>query len=194
MCGADFNQMTDNEWDVGSPPRVRSRPTRICYLVDAPGITSACAEQTAPPITATHDGTDHLRVCGADRSDWYHRVTMDGSPPRVRSRLYAVRGKLGGHGITSACAEQTQSDVRWSGRCRDHLRVCGADGAAQYALEHHGGSPPRVRSRHGVLLRSVVGLGITSACAEQTRWRKQLPVGRWDHLRVCGADYTSDCS
>ena len=46
MCGADFNQMADNEWDVGSPPRVRSR--LCCSEFDAfrSGITSACAEQT----------------------------------------------------------------------------------------------------------------------------------------------------
>ena len=50
------------------------------------------------------------------------------------------------------------------------------------------GSPPRVRSRPwpDSLTRRTVG--ITSACAEQTRptiTRRNLT---WDHLRVCGAD------
>ena len=30
------------------------------------GITSACAEQTPSPLTATSTSGDHLRVCGAD--------------------------------------------------------------------------------------------------------------------------------
>ena len=50
------------------------------------------------------------------------------------------------------------------------------------------GSPPRVRSRLDDRGQVVDGVGITSACAEQTRSaRERFRDGR-DHLRVCGAD------
>ena len=59
----------------GSPPRVRSRPPQTLPATARPGITSACAEQTA---TQPHNGTaawDHLRVCGADPPTCSHTCT-----------------------------------------------------------------------------------------------------------------------
>ena len=50
------------------------------------------------------------------------------------------------------------------------------------------GSPPRVRSRRRQQNRHDAGRRITSACAEQTRWRSVSDTRRKDHLRVCGAD------
>ena len=71
------------------------------------GITSACAEQTASAISFRPAWTDHLRVCGADRSRFHRREPSVGSPPRVRSGLKAQGGAFPRNGITSACAEQT---------------------------------------------------------------------------------------
>ena len=51
------------------------------------------------------------------------------------------------------------------------------------------GSPPRVRSRLTPPHRAWVGLGITSACAEQTCRADATRRQPEDHLRVCGADY-----
>ena len=50
---------------------------------------------------------DHLRVCGADLGSSHSASAPAGSPPRVRSRLVVLLGKLRVRGITSACAEQT---------------------------------------------------------------------------------------
>ena len=131
---------------------------------------------------------DHLRVCGADplsgRVSW---VRM-GSPPRVRSRRNRTRFGVRCSGITSACAEQTSCPTaRTSGRW-DHLRVCGADPAADYLAVGQAGSPPRVRSRPQHYQQAGVGAGITSACAEQTTCSCCASTSAGDHLRVCGAD------
>ena len=56
------------------------------------------------------------------------------------------------------------------------------------SLEVLFGSPPRVRSRHDAEHSGWHGVGITSACAEQTRRCAMRQPTMWDHLRVCGAD------
>ena len=103
-------------------------------------------------------------------------------------------------GITSACAEQTSCRWRRRPRCRDHLRVCGADSAMDHlrvcgadrrsvrSRLRRRGSPPRVRSRLFRLAVDGGHQGITSACAEQTSVPACSSWPSRDHLRVCGAD------
>ena len=108
MCGADPLCMT--VWDKwqGSPPRVRSRRVIIIGDQVIPGITSACAEQTANRCKSARGARDHLRVCGADAADLHMDAALAGSPPRVRSRLGRAHVHRPAIGITSACAEQTR--------------------------------------------------------------------------------------
>ena len=105
------------------------------------------------------------------------------SRPRRRGRLVA------GHGIISACAEQTR---RWRSdvTCRrDHLRVCGADRRVDEERKPVRGSSPRVRSRPRIPLSPKRLMGIISACAEQTSLMAICRRSSGDHLRVCGADF-----
>ena len=188
MCGADLRLLTPRETLEGSPPRVRSRRPGPDRPVGRGGITSACAEQTEATGRTRTDATDHLRVCGADEFITFMPVTLSGSPPRVRSRLNDYRCLRADRGITSACAEQTDSPPRAWPPAQDHLRVCGADltptGSKRVGL----GSPPRVRSRLAGHQTHSRRTGITSACAEQTRTSSSRKAAIWDHLRVCGAD------
>ena len=111
-------------------------------------------------------------MCGADDGAFYASVMDKGSPPRVRSRL-SVRLSDGQRlGITSACAEQTNRYDDIVSIRKDHLRVCGADEVDLFEAMCHQGSPPRVRSRRRRMRFRSVRPGITSACAEQTAWRK----------------------
>ena len=107
----------------------------------------------------------------------------------MRSRHQRTAGTPYQRRITSACAEQTSQSGRCSRRSWDHLRVCGADAATEINRLWPQGSPPRVRSRRA--LHEPFGLrpGITSACAEQTMTSRAILTSRWDHLRVCGADF-----
>ena len=148
MCGADDCARNSRFIKYGSPPRVRSRPLRTERAARRQGITSACAEQTA----------------------WVKNVGtwQKGSPPRVRSRHAAGRLRRGLDGITSACAEQTLTQRVDVDNAQDHLRVCGADADCAHWWTWLAGSPPRVRSRPVAAVCEVIGLGITSACAEQT--------------------------
>ena len=66
VCGADQRQHVPDPAQRGSPPRVRSRRMARPRRRPAAGITSACAEQTAPTWYQARPPRDHLRVCGAD--------------------------------------------------------------------------------------------------------------------------------
>ncbi len=150
VCGADIMSESEIFDKLGSPPRVRSRRHPARGPARRAGITSACAEETAAPLTSAATAKDHLRasacaeqtirpsagaaarrdhlrVCGADRKNEDVAGFDSGSPPRVRSRL--GRGVLHAHahGITSACAEQTPWPNPIPCSNGDHLRVCGAD-------------------------------------------------------------------
>ena len=191
VCGADPVPLHEPVYGPGLPPRVRSRSRRGYRQHVGRGITSACAEQTTAPKAMTGTPRDYLRVCGADLVVFGVYGDDGGLPPRVRSRQPVLTGREASRGITSACAEQTQSSAQPPSSGGDYLRVCGADGYLGRFTGRGAGLPPRVRSRQPPLVRLRTVRRITSACAEQT-WK---PVSScqtlWDYLRVCGADDTS---
>ena len=188
VCGADNGLDVNMLTQAGSPPRVRSRRRPIRHADHRPGITSACAEQTASGLDLIAGYRDHLRVCGADAPESARTLTLEGSPPRVRSRPRPVQSAGAAIRITSACAEQTMFNSFRETRMGDHLRVCGADCWRRSSRQTRTGSPPRVRSRLVHAIGYRVCDGITSACAEQTSVPWCLRNRPWDHLRVCGAD------
>ena len=147
VCGADRHPQNQQHMHLGSPPRVRSRQASVFRLPSHVRITSACAEQTRSASGRRSRATDHLRVCGADDSFAASAATLAGSPPRVRSRLPWSRLNTVIRGITSACAEQTQTRHPTRSSPEDHLRVCGADSDSNVTRTDGLGSPPRVRSR-----------------------------------------------
>ena len=191
VCGADFNQMPDNEWDAGSSPRVRSRLGDDLHALMQGGIISACAEQTVPAARRATRGWDHLRVCGADPAIVTGIGHLRGSSPRVRSRR--VRPPFRGNdlGIISACAEQTLWQCYVIRSAWDHLRVCGADEGQTGIVNGELGSSPRVRSRPRLVVNGSPPGRIISACAEQTQAPTVMVGASQDHLRVCGADCPS---
>ena len=127
VCGADQADAELAADSQGSPPRVRSRPVLLHDHPIEGGITSACAEQTAPLKHPRRARRDHLRVCGADSMQCRASSQACGSPPRVRSRLRLDSPLRIHQRITSACAEQTRRWLPDHRANRDHLRVCGAD-------------------------------------------------------------------
>ena len=194
VCGADTGRQGTQTRSGGSPPRVRSRHRTGFDAAAATRITSACAEQTAEVDGDVVDVVDHLRVCGADTSRRGSLNLVPGSPPRVRSRHGPQPSQPGVEGITSACAEQTRARESPTTRHRDHLRVCGADGAGLVRVQDLPGSPPRVRSRRDDERHAGRPARITSACAEQTHPSQYSPNVMRDHLRVCGADSLASIS
>ena len=148
---------------------MRSRLTLYAADNQQIGIISACAEQTDVVYYTTGSDWDHLRVCGADNGVHFFLDDYQGSSPRVRSRRGEHGAAFADPGIISACAEQTSRIWLAHATCRDHLRVCGADFIRYENHNIRRGSSPRVRSRQRYRHAHAPGLGIISACAEQTR-------------------------
>ena len=192
VCGADGNKTGNTIGKAGSSPRVRSRPRARGLSGRTPGIISACAEQTLSARSSTTRFWDHLRVCGADISSAGDYRSKPGSSPRVRSRLIRLAGLARVDGIISACAEQTSVAPPVMPWIRDHLRVCGADVDKPTSWGQDIGSSPRVRSRPERLGNARRTRRIISACAEQTSPVARMACSYEDHLRVCGADRSSD--
>ena len=95
-------------------------------------------------------------------------------------------------GTTSACAENTQISPRPIGKHWNYLRVRG-----EYAVQLREAReimelPPRARRIHFRVGYLLIGVGTTSACAENTRaWKPHPRLGR-NYLRVRG-EYTLTC-
>ena len=168
VCGADRTCRLVLRQVLGSSPRVRSRRPLHPQHHAEHGIISACAEQTPTSRRVSGSTWDHLRVCGADSPTLAHAFGNLGSSPRVRSRRHVDYQRRDGHGIISACAEQTSPDSSAPCRPGDHLRVCGADTPKQQLRPLTEGSSPRVRSRLWPERGRGEDIGIISACAEQT--------------------------
>ena len=107
-------------------------------------------------------------MCGADSDVLADALGVNGSSPRVRSRLIRHGDCVILVGIISACAEQARNCLAICIPRRDHLRVCGADVHKLLADTIESGSSPRVRSRLPVRRAGGHDGGIISACAEQT--------------------------
>ena len=149
MCGEHDGLMTDETDFTGSPPHVRRtlRPRR--RPCQSTGITSACAENTVKCELV-------LKI---------HR----GSPPHVRrTRKQGVKIRLR-QGITSACAENTHRHWHTHTMRRDHLRMCGEHQYNLFNFFNFTGSPPHVRRTPRIGDVGTPNVGITSACAENTK-------------------------
>ena len=129
---------------------------------------------------------DHPRVCGE-----YFKSTSDhdlgeGSPPRVRGIRVSWEDAGRAAGITPACAGNTCGHLLQGAAGGDHPRVCGE---YYFKLLHFllpTGSPPRVRGIHVQILAFGIVVGITPACAGNTKCCLcQKRYGR-HHPRVCG--------
>ena len=125
-------------------------------------------------------------MCGEQRGGRGIFMACLGSPPRVRGTGYAHRGPPRYRGITPACAGNSGKYGSKFAQSWDHPRVCGEQFRGLIILRRCIGSPPRVRGTAGLGLSGATGLGITPACAGNSRPTWFAHLLRGDHPRVCG--------
>ncbi len=92
-----------------------------------------------------------------------------GSPPHVRGPLQYPMQPFQVTGITPACAGTTLFPIEPIIILLDHPRMCGDhifDSVSEAGRE---GSPPHVRGPQNTLMASILGDGITPACAGTTQ-------------------------
>ena len=107
MCGENDYELTEEETEAGSPPRVRGKHAREARPEVHAGITPACAGKTSFLTAGRGSPEDHPRVCGEN----FLHVACDylgrGSPPRVRGKPVPFLVTFAVKGITPACAGKT---------------------------------------------------------------------------------------
>ena len=171
-------------WEL--PPRARRILVRKKQKGHHHGTTSACAENTSREIFRHPWCRNYLRVRGEYHAT-HPRTQRNGElPPRARripSTGLLNTVKLG---TTSACAENTVTPAPNSRAKRNYLRVRG-----EYSMGWRGSRctrelPPRARRILVVFAHFVAELGTTSACAENTGYRRGSPEPPRNYLRVRG--------
>ena len=168
------------------PPRARRIHGARAILLTLRGTTSACAENTAPPHRGNPPLRNYLRVRGEYLSKIPREPHHGELPPRARRIPGKVVGMAGAGGTTSACAENTISNVV-SKRCnRNYLRVRG-----EYLLVLQNGAlqgelPPRARRILDADCELFIFDGTTSACAENTDFGAGASLATRNYLRVRG--------
>ncbi len=129
---------------------------------------------------------DHPRMCGEKFSRLALRSSWMGSSPHMRGKGVVGVGKAPPGGITPACAGKSppipaNCPCRW-----DHPRMCEEKAFVESGIACGRGSPPHVRGKVVVPLMSLVGVGITPACAGKRAAANFHPGTTRDHPRTCG--------
>ena len=88
--------------------------------------------------------------------------------------------------ITPAYAGKSEPRRLHEHQRKDHPRVCGEKALSPLSLYLVSGSPPRMRGKVSVFLRSEDPNGITPAYAGKSNELRALGVDLRDHPRVCG--------
>ena len=91
------------------PPRARRILTRPTSLRNINGTTSACAENTMPPIILRWWGGNYLRVRGEYVTEPPSKIAVLELPPRARRIQPEAPAAEPEVGTTSACAENTET-------------------------------------------------------------------------------------
>ena len=186
MCGKNAKARIHSPSRLGSPPRVREKPSNLIECRWSRGITPACAGKTYFKLMPESRAWDHPRVCGKNFVSWHRESLIAGSPPRVREKLVQTLAPILQSRITPACAGKTRVREQAARVLQDHPRVCGKNFFDHSIEQPAPGSPPRVREKHGFGGGLIRGSGITPACAGKTSRILQQQSFDQDHPRVCG--------
>ena len=141
-----------------SPPRMRGKVWLHQKPGRVPGITPAYAgksQRTAFPVAG---GQDHPRVCGEKCPNCGRKMKQQGSPPRMRGKVFARLIVFAAGGITPAYAGKSRRFASLYDSIRDHPRVCGEKYSLEKVEKVAMGSPPRMRGK-AVPLRSAAASG-----------------------------------
>ena len=90
VCGEKFYGMTYAQRDAGSPPRVRGKGQLPALRDVAERITPACAGKRFSQPSRTTKTWDHPRVCGEKANLCKQAEALQGSPPRVRGKVWTM--------------------------------------------------------------------------------------------------------
>ena len=150
------------------------------------GITPAYAGKSRNAGVVVPLIGDHPRLCGEKARFRYTRVVKIGSPPPMRGKAPAIVLQSTSSGITPAYAGKSQ--ILWiSDRSQeDHPRLCGEKQLVKRCGKMALGSPPPMRGKVTVMLKTIMFLRITPAYAGKSYMMQTTSQTTTDHPRLCG--------
>ena len=168
-CGEQETTAVYEDWQSGSPPRVRGTEHWTGFRLVCARITPARAGNSSPGSSHGPAGRDHPRACGEQTgkasSGWF----VAGSPPRVRGTA--------SHGPAGSTAP------------RDHPRACGEQTGRLLLDRPVAGSPPRVRGTDHTRGLFSMSTGIPPARAgNREKPGQSSPRSRGSPPRVRGTE------
>ena len=125
-------------------------------------------------------------MCGEKHNLRLAQAAKEGSPPRVRGKVFAFFVCRVAHGITPACAGKSRNDRNGLWIWQDHPRVCGEKRCSLSRSPFPRGSPPRVRGKVFLIEPAFIRNRITPACAGKSSMDTRNRGTVRDHPRVCG--------
>ena len=165
VCGEKRKTIARKATEEGSPPRVRGKENGIEDIDKAAGITPACAGKSERSRRGSRLRWDHPRVCGEKQRQRSYLLNAEGSPPRVRGKVWDGWEEKIRRRITPACAGKRALSIYYPVTSKDHPRVCGEKMLFFVIIYLSIGSPPRVRGKENRQQRDWRNHGITPACA-----------------------------
>ena len=106
-CGENAISAAINGTTLGSPPRMRGKPSIKAIDPMISGITPAHAGKTYHARCTISGSRDHPRACGENTQKGRRFLYELGSPPRMRGKPEPERNADGSTGITPAHAGKT---------------------------------------------------------------------------------------
>ena len=107
VCGENTYKARESYIAPGSSPRVRGKPPdEVCRGV-SDGLIPACAGKTIYIQDVEHQVQAHPRVCGENSLRLLFLLSLGGSSPRVRGKLYALHTVGKKKRLIPACAGKT---------------------------------------------------------------------------------------
>ena len=104
----------------------------------------------------------------------------------MRGTVFVICGAKERARITPACAGNSIFMFDTGFIAKDHPRVCGEQPPFMAVGQSAGGSPPRVRGTDDEQDLNIAKVGITPACAGNSRYPCHGHAQGRDHPRVCG--------
>ena len=167
-CGENSAYASRLATFIGSPPRVRGKPSGLILLRPPMRITPARAGKTNVLNSIMVAPPDHPRACGENPWAVCGLVALAGSPPRVRGKHPLLLKGSAFIGITPARAGKTVCSACVMDDHADHPRACGENHTSLRSKDEEHGSPPRVRGKPSDGRRDERPLRITPARAGKT--------------------------
>ena len=149
-------------------------------------ITPAYAGKSLPCPALLRFRQDHPRVCGEKHTHLNGTFLNLGSPPRMRGKAPLLSKAPSECGITPAYAGKSDYRCVTAQAYWDHPRVCGEKYFAIRDKVAKKGSPPRMRGKVVVPVKSSACCRITPAYAGKSCPAVYGNRLAQDHPRVCG--------